>query len=320
MWQGRSPRWVVASVATPEPATTLALARQQTRWAHAVEIRLDPMVAVDVAALWEALPLPAIATCRPAREGGHFRGPEPERLARLREAAQAGAVAVDVEWDTVDALGDVGSTLLIVSRHVFDGTPPDVEALWEDVARRGGDVVKVATYAHTLRDALRVATLFRSASRPTIAIAMGPAGIVTRLLAPAFPSAFLTYAAPDGGPAAAPGQVNVRVMHEVYAISRLREGAAWYGYMAPLPVPEDTLRRVNRVWAHRRPSAVLLPLPLTSQDTCDDALALAWEVGFRGVWLPAPVVAAWRGDLVREGLWVYPDGRTGQTPLEHPDA
>jgi 3-dehydroquinate dehydratase type I len=48
----------------------------------------------------------------------------------------------------------------------------------------GADVVKFATTARDVRDALRVLRALRASPYPTIALAMGERGQITRLLAP----------------------------------------------------------------------------------------------------------------------------------------
>ncbi len=273
--------WIVASLAGEDTEATLALARRVRPWVDAVELRLDLMQAFDLKRLLSAIALPAIVTVRPLREGGRYCNGEEERLRLLREAAAQGAAAVDVEWDAADRLGDVGSARRIVSRHVFDHTPSDLEGLYTDVARRGGDVVKVATYAHTLEDALRVCHLLAHAPLPTIAIAMGEAGLISRLIAPWFPNAFLTFGASSREQAVAPGQVAVQDMREQYHVHRLRPGVQVFGLLAPDVNRSPEVARVNRAWAEEGRDAVLLPLQMTPHDDVQRIRAIATLLGIQ---------------------------------------
>lgn len=328
-WKERTPRSVglgargermkllVVTLAAPRGTEVLQLADQVNGLGDVVEVRLDYFPPEDDALVWRELALPAIATCRPEREGGKCQGDEDARLRRLREAARRGALWVDVEWDAAHRLEDVPARR-IVSRHLFDGTPADLRGLWEEVASQGGDVVKVATMAHTLTDALRVCALYTEVDRPTVAIAMGEPGVVSRLLALAFPTAFLTYAAPNAARAAAPGQVPARAMVEDYAVDRLRQGAAYYGYLDPHAARSKRVAEINRRWREQGLPAVLVPLPLTPEDDLEDVLSLAWRLGFRGVWLTPEVGTAVDARLAREGGWIYPDGSVEIAPLVAP--
>ncbi|HET6442853.1 MAG TPA: shikimate dehydrogenase [Phycisphaerae bacterium] len=175
--------------------------------ALSVELRLDAIQAPDLARLLARPPCPLIATCRPKREGGLYDGPEEPRLELLRQAARLGADYIDVEHDAFQALGPVAPAKRIVSYHNFRETPPDLDTIHSSLARLGADVVKIAVTANHILDTVPVLRLLRAARVPTIALSMGPRGLLTRILAPKF-GAFLTYAAFDsqvGSPPPAPG-------------------------------------------------------------------------------------------------------------------
>ena len=79
-------------------------------------------------------------------------------------------------------------------------------------------VVKLVGTARSAADVLPVLELLRDASTPVIAMAMGAPGTCTRLLAPAFPQALLTYGAASTAAATAPGQITVDEMTDRYAL------------------------------------------------------------------------------------------------------
>lgn len=182
------------------------------------EIRLDLMASFDLPRLIASAPCPLIITCRPLREGGRFSGPETERLELLRQAMRLGCAYVDVEWDSFAALGrpDSSSTRLIVSRHWMDQMPSRLFPAYEAL-REQADIVKLVGLACRPADMLPVFEVLCRAASPVIALAMGPAGQLTRLLAPCFPNCFLTYAAPAAGPTA-PGQLSIDVMSNLYHV------------------------------------------------------------------------------------------------------
>src|SRR5262245_5500403 len=114
--------------------------------ADLVELRLDFMEHPDPAGALADRSKPAVVTCRPLREGGMFDGSEEERLRILRDAHAHGAEFIDVEWDADvrDILHARRGRGVVVSRHVFDGTPPDAPAMLEELRRAGGEIGKLA--------------------------------------------------------------------------------------------------------------------------------------------------------------------------------
>jgi Type I 3-dehydroquinase len=74
---------------------------------------------------------------------------------------------------------------------------------------------------------------FRRADRPTVAIAMGEAGLPTRVLALREEHCFLTYAMLGAASATAPGQITARQMREAYGVDRLRPTTRAYGLLGP---------------------------------------------------------------------------------------
>ena len=82
---------IVASVSTPSLQEMIRGMKEATDGADLVELRVDVLESVSVEALMtlraEATK-PQILTCRHTREGGLFRGSEPERLGILRSSLE----------------------------------------------------------------------------------------------------------------------------------------------------------------------------------------------------------------------------------------
>ena len=95
---------VAASLAPPDTLSCLAELERLAPQIGLAEVRLDLMGSFDVEKLVAGSPVPLVLTCRPERERGGFTGPEPERLAVLRAACEAGAAYIDVELDSLDAV------------------------------------------------------------------------------------------------------------------------------------------------------------------------------------------------------------------------
>ena len=238
--------------------------------ADCVELRLDlfdepfdlPML------LRERGDLPAVVTLRPPDQGGRSTLSPAERLRVLRSAADLGAEYIDLEFDaaTPQAVADIRSAgaRVIISRHDFSGMPADLaDSWWDDLAARGADVVKVVGTALDVRDCLPVLRVLARASRPTIAIAMGETGLLSRVLALRAEQCFLTYAALGSGQGTAPGQLTASDMRDVYHASRLGAATAVFGLLGPhLEVPR--LAEYNAWFARDGVDAVAVPFVASS--------------------------------------------------------
>src|SRR4051794_21896529 len=201
---------VAASLALPDTPSCLAELERLAPRIGLAEVRLDLMGSFDVGKLVAGSPVPLVLTCRPERERGGFAGPEPERLAVLRAACEAGAAYIDVEMDSLDqvAAGDGSPTRIIASQHWYDTMPPGLSGPYLRLRDRC-DVVKLVGMAREPADVLPVLGLLATATTPVIALAMGAAGTCTRILAPAFPHTLLTYGSAAAASQTAPGQITV---------------------------------------------------------------------------------------------------------------
>lgn len=171
------------------------------------ELRLDLFPDRDAASLVRDLGGRCLVTNRRVSELGKAED-GPARLERLREAVEAGAAWVDLEWELpVPSWLNRGRTKLLRSVHVASGVF-DLEARLRELPE--GDAFKWVGHAGRLADNAKVkASLGRGL--PLSAFLMGPQGIPSRCLQRAWGGAF-TYAAPDDAGAAAPGQVPLATM------------------------------------------------------------------------------------------------------------
>jgi 3-dehydroquinate dehydratase/shikimate dehydrogenase len=174
------------------------------------ELRLDLFPETDPRDLVRALGGHCLVTCRRRSEGGRWPDEdETGRLARLLGAVEVRPAWVDLEWDLPvppalqAARPEVG---LLRSVHVAPGVFDLDQRL---AALPEGDAFKWVGWAGRLGDSgrLRPALAWaRAHGIPVSAFLMGPKGLVSRALQAAWGGAF-TYAAPDDGPPAAPGQL-----------------------------------------------------------------------------------------------------------------
>jgi 3-dehydroquinate dehydratase/shikimate dehydrogenase len=193
--------------------------------ADLVELRLDTVDRPDVDGALAGRHSPVIVTCRPTWEGGFFQGTEEERLAILERALEAGAEFVDVEWKALTPAfaGGACRERIVVSMHDFESLPGDLESRVLAMGATGAGTVKVAVMAHRLADCLALLGVSKRRGAPTSVIAMGEAGVATRVLAARFGSCW-SYAADDA--AVAPGQLSARRMHDEFGFSRIGSDTA----------------------------------------------------------------------------------------------
>jgi 3-dehydroquinate dehydratase/shikimate dehydrogenase len=246
-------------------AEALELLPRAASQADIVELRLDAFEEpFELAPLVEAAgACPLIATLRPIGQGGGSPAPAEERLAQLVRAVELGAAFVDLEWDAarpaaIEAVHQAGGEVL-VSYHDFEAVPANLLTTWEPRLRTlGADVVKLAGLARDVRDCLPMLDLLHASSAPTVAMAMGEAGLPTRILALREPACFLTYAALDGAAPTAPGQLLLSELRSVYHADRIGASTAVFGLLGS---HGDAARvgRYNRWFAEAGLDAVAVP-------------------------------------------------------------
>lgn len=206
--------------------------------ADLVELRVDNIEdAQTIRQMVQASSLPAIVTCRPTWEGGHSTLSDSQRIALLRDGASGLAAYVDVELRAMPSIAAFSPqpreqrTGIIASSHDFTTRP---DRLWNIVAELNAspaDISKIVWSARNIRDNLEAFEILQNRSKPTIALCMGEAGVISRILARKF-GAFLTFASltSDGG--TAPGQVSVSDMKRLYRWDAIGPETKVYGVVA----------------------------------------------------------------------------------------
>jgi len=246
------------SLTTQTVEETLEALHAPDRAFDAAELRLDYIREPDLRRLLEERPCPVIVTNRPEREGGRWTGDEGRRLALLEEADRLGADFIDLELDSLSRFRRQGQARVLVSYHNYDQTPGNIEAIARQIEATEADIVKIATHGNSLRDNLAIIRLLKAASKPTVALTMGEHGHVSRVLGPKF-GAFLVFASLGAGREAAPGQVPVRDMLELYHFRDIGPATPVYGVIAN-PVAHSMSPAIhNAAFRHCGVDAVYLP-------------------------------------------------------------
>jgi 3-dehydroquinate dehydratase/shikimate dehydrogenase len=272
------------------------------KYADLAELRvdcLDPDERFLIRRFPERAGIPVILTIRRDIDGGHFTGGEGSRISLLSKGlAFADAdrrrnfAYVDIEEDLkVPSLEEAARTFgtrIIRSYHNIHGVDEDLVARLRGLSRAGDELVKAAVTPHSTEEALRV---FRTAKETKdldkILICMGGLGAASRILA-AKTGSFLSYvsAAEERDlPIAAPGQLDLKELSELYRFRTIGPDTRVYGVAGyPLKATGSPLF-FNSAFGHENIDAVYVPFPAES---IESFMALAEEIGIRGFSVTVP--------------------------------
>jgi 3-dehydroquinate dehydratase/shikimate dehydrogenase len=280
-------RLIAVALGAKNTAEALGVLQKVAATADIAEIRLDLMDEFDLRRLLENRPGPVVVTYRPEREGGRYRGSEDERIAVLQEAIRLGAEYVDIEMDAVGRIGYRRQTKIIVSHHDFAKMPLDFLGQWRELKGADADVVKLVGMAREARDTLPVLETLAQADVPTIALAMGEAGLPTRVLSLKYASTLLTYCAPDDIRGTAPGQVTVSEMDAVYFGRRISPHTVIYGLLGP-GVETGAIGDHNQALRGRGIDAVAVPMVVPEDGDAPDTVEAFRALDVRGYHIQPP--------------------------------
>jgi 3-dehydroquinate dehydratase/shikimate dehydrogenase len=262
-------------------------ARDRAERADLVELRLDTVSDPDVPGALAGRKRPVIITCRAAWEGGSFKGSEDERRRLLEQALEQGAEYVDIEWQARfdDLIARTHGKGIVLSSHEFAYMPGDLPERARAMRATGAEVVKMAAKANRLSDCLSLLHVDRSTGHQrTILIAMGEAGLVTRVLAGRFGSAW-TYA----GNLTNITQVSADVMLDEYRFRSIAHDTELYG-LAGSPIAHSVSPAMhNAAFAAIGRNAVYLPFPAAD---AGDFATFARGVGLKGASVTTPFKVA----------------------------
>jgi 3-dehydroquinate dehydratase/shikimate dehydrogenase len=209
------------------------IARAAEAGADLVELRIDTLTdPTQVSELLSASVLPTIVTCRPDWEGGASTLDDAARFRLLDQEIDDAATYIDLELRAVQRTGGWPSREkragLIVSAHDFSGRPEKLYNLITELNAAPGDVNKIVWMPRTIRENLEAFELLQQRQKPTIALCMGEAGLISRVLAKKF-GAFLTFASLDDSSATAPGQVSITDLKRLYRWDAITPETRIYG-------------------------------------------------------------------------------------------
>ena len=275
--------------------------------ADIIELRLDCLNELETAARYlaelDGNAPPLILTLRSAEQGGHTSLDYSSRR-RFWTALKVRDTDYffDLEFDLVREFASAESSCpfkldwkrVICSHHDFNGVPPDLEGIYEAMAATPARILKVAVQANDATDCLSIVKLLersKSEGRELIAIAMGTAGMMTRVLGPSRGS-FLTYGSLDDESGTAPGQITARQLRDLYRIDSINSQTQILGILGN-PVSQSLSPHIhNAAFASDGLNAVYLPFEVTDVNQFISRMVhpktREWEWNVRGLSVTLP--------------------------------
>lgn len=284
---------IVAALGAATEAQMIEDAKRLPAEVDLVEARLDRLAdprQADLAALARGLGRPAIATLRPAAEGGSFHGTVEERAALLAAAERAGFPWIDLEADLAERVPR-GGARRIVSWHGTEPTNVSGAAAIDGLVRFDADVLKVACTAASAAAALDFVdgalARGRALGRPVVALAMGRPGRFLRPLAVPKGAPFL-YTAAHSSRKTAGGQLSVAEALRIVGGRPLTPEARVYAVAGADVAASLSPAAHNAAFRARGLDALYVDL---SADTFEDVLAVARRLPLAGLSVTAPFKA-----------------------------
>ena len=228
-----------------------------------IEVRLDYLSTPELPRLPEQGRAEFLATCRPPREGGRFKGAEKDRLQLLGDAAHSGFTWVDLEHDVEEDPPLPNSTRVIRSVHFFDQFPDDLSGIFNQLEQRGGDIVKIATKVSSTRDLVMLLSWMESLSArtPYILLGMDGLGQPSRSLG-AFLGNYWTFVSEEEKGTVAPGQFSLKQATDLYRLDRWTSTPVVYGVIGNPVVHSRSPQLHNRLFQHHDLDKLYLPFQL----------------------------------------------------------
>jgi 3-dehydroquinate dehydratase/shikimate dehydrogenase len=301
----------------------------KTAGAEMLELRTDFLEALTVELAMSVLTeakkteLPVIVTCREPQQGAAIHYPLQLRLQILAAAARAGADFIDCELDNFiqpgnqqklkQLLTESVRTRLILSAHNFQTKFENIHELYRRIrAAHPPAIAKLVYTAGHINDCFEAFDLLKDCHEDSIVFAMGPAGVITRLVAKKLGS-LVTFASIDESSATAPGQLTAKQFKCLYHHSRINTDTELFGVIGA-PVAHSLSPDIhNACFAELGLNKLYLPLLVEGGSTefecfVSNVLNRPW-LGFRGFSITIPHKQNALEYMLKAGGWVKPLAR-----------
>lgn len=276
--------------------------------AEMLELRTDYIEGLNTDKLRELIAiaketaLPIIVTCRDTHQGGQNNLNSPLRRQILADAAKLGADYIDCEYanfqekdfgDAIKrALSENSKTKLILSAHNFRGRFENLAAIYEQIfSAFPAAIAKTAYQAGHINDCFEAFDVLKKYGEKAIAICMGQAGIVSRIIAKKL-DAFLTFASVEDNASTASGQITIEKMKKSYRYDAINSETEMLGVIGE-PVEHSIGPAVhNGCFEAEKMNRVYLPLLVAGgqkefNEFLDNITARPW-LNFKGFSVTLP--------------------------------
>jgi 3-dehydroquinate dehydratase / shikimate dehydrogenase len=258
------------------------------RGAKLVEVRIDFLTkAIDYKRLQPHKQCQWLATIRRPADGGRWSGTEAERQMVLRQAIVSGCFEwIDIESDIADSIRRFGTVKRVVSYHNMIETPPDLDDIYDRMAKQDADIVKIAVMPQTPADVGRILALQKRAEKPSIVFGMGDLGFPTRFTALAFGAPWI-YALFNKDRELAPGMPAFSDFRTTYPVRSIDDETKFYGLFGD-PVGHSLSPIVhNHLFLRNKVNAFYVPCRVP-EGKLAEAIAAYKQVPFHGFSVTIP--------------------------------
>ncbi|MBA2340590.1 MAG: shikimate dehydrogenase [Pyrinomonadaceae bacterium] len=265
----------------------LSSAARAAKAADIIELRLDYLEESQLKEinrpslqpLAASLARPLIITLRSIEQGGRCEFTLPRRIEFWQQIFRdklPSEVFVDLEFELLSYIRQreeelyaaLNQNQIICSHHHFGGSQVDLNQLYERMKSITARVLKIAVQVDDADECVSLFQLLKRArgeEREMIAVGMGEAGFLTRILAPARGS-FLTYAALDAQHTTAPGQIAAHELRDLYRFHAIKDETAITGLVGSPVAHSVSPQMHNRAFAAKGIDAVYIPFEVRALD------------------------------------------------------
>ena len=189
------------------------------------EIRLDLLPTIDIEQIINNTNCELIITNRSIKHGGAFKGHINDQIKPLLKAIEHNVSYVDIDPEIIPKVINIKNTKtkIIVSYHNFTKTPGNLEDVQKNLIENTGYIAKIATMPTSHLDNISILNLIKNSQNPTIAIAMGNLGLISRIICLKYPMCLMTYTHMGNARSAAPGQISIDIMRDTYRANSINQ-------------------------------------------------------------------------------------------------
>ena len=271
-------------------------------YADMAELRvdcLDPDERLLIRRFPEQAGIPIVLVIRREVDGGWYVGGEGARISMMaRGLAYAEAdrrrnfAYLDIEEDLdVPSLEEAARTFgtrIIRSYHNIKGANVDLSAKIRSMRHSGDEIVKIVVAAQSTGDVLNLLQAGKKyEGQEKILIGIGHYGVYSRILAEQFGS-FISYTtafSETDAPPAAPGQIDIRDMVDLYHFRDITKNTKIYGVVGYPLKATGSPHFFNTVFKLEGTDAVYVPFPA---DSITDFMEIAQELNVEGISVTTP--------------------------------